>query len=97
MGGIKKIKRNSPDLAKILINKMLENHDIDYDYVMANQHIDGKVWCSHYEWTQEQSDNYKDWWMDFFRNNVSPKMSKTQLKKEWSWFDLMYGLRIKEE
>jgi hypothetical protein len=97
MAGIKKLKVGNPELAKILIDKMLEKHGIDYDYVIANPQIDGSVWCSHYDWTQEESDNYKKWWIDFFQNNVSPRRSKKLLEIHWQWFNLQYGLRIKDE
>ena len=97
MAGIKKIKLGSPGIAKILIDKMLENHNVDYDYVVENQHINGVVWCSYYSWTQEESNNYKKWWFDFFQKNVSPKLSKRILEREYIWWDLMYGLKIKDD
>ena len=93
----KRININDPALAKILIDKMLENHDVDYDWVMKNQHIDGMPWCSKLEWTTEQSENYKKWFIDFFYTRVSPRMTKKKIKKDYVWFDLMYGLKIKDE
>ena len=93
---MKKLKVGNPEIAKALFNKMLEKHGVDYDWVMANQEIDGRVWCSHFDWTQEESDEYKKWFIDFFQNNVSPIRSKKLLEREWQWFNLMYGLRIKE-
>ena len=94
---MKKLKLGDPELPKILINKMLEKHNVDYDYVIANPEIDGRVWCVHYSWTQEESDEYQKWWFDFYKNNVAPKYSKKYLEKSWPWFNLQYGLRIKED
>ena len=41
---MKKLKVGDSELAKILINKMTENHDIDYDFIMENQHENGIGW-----------------------------------------------------
>jgi len=94
---MKKLRVGNPELVKILINKMLEKHNIDYNYIMANQIIDGRVWCTHYEWTQEESNNYKKWFIDFFKSNVSPKLSKKLLEIQWIYYNLMWGLKIKDE
>ena len=94
---MKKLKVGDPELVKILINKMTENHDIDYDFIMENQHENGIPWCCCYEWTQEESDEYKKWFIEFFQKSVTPKRPKYQLAREWQWFNLMYGLRIKDE
>lgn len=92
----KKIKFGDKGLAKILIDKMLENHDVDYEWVMNNQQIDGMPWCTKLEWTQEQSNEYKKWFVDFFYTKVSPRKTKKWINREYMWFDLMYGLKIKE-
>ena len=92
-----KLKRGDEEIARKLINKMLEKYDYDYDHVMKNPQIDGKLWCSHLTWTQQESDEYKKWYFEFFKNNVTPKMSKKIIEHQWSWFYLMYGLRTKEE
>lgn len=36
---------------KELINKQLEKHGVDFDYVLKNQTIDGELWCSHFTCT----------------------------------------------
>ena len=97
MAGIKKLKVGNPEIAKALFNKMLEKHCIDYDYIMANQHINGVAWCSHYDWTQQESDEYKKWYIKFYQENVTPRYTKKYLEKSWQWFNLMYGLKIKDE
>lgn len=94
---MKKLKIRDPELPKILINKMLEKHNIDYDYVMDNQYINGILWCSHYEWTQEESDEYKKWYIKFYQENVTPRYTKKYLERNWQWFNLQYGLRIKDD
>ena len=94
---MKKLKVGNPEIARALFNKMLEKHGVDYDYVMVNQYIDGLVWCSHYSWTQEESDEYKKWYIKFYQENVTPRYSKKFLEHQWSWFNLQYGLRIKDK
>jgi hypothetical protein len=76
---------------------MLEKHGVNYEYVKENPMIDGVVWCTHYEWTKEESEEYKKWWFDFFKNNVTPKYSKKFLDRYWSYFYLQYGLKVKED
>ena len=97
MAGIKKLKVGNPEIAKRLISKMLEKHGVDYDWVMANQEIDGRVWCSHFDWTQEESDEYKKWYVKFYQENVSPRYSKKYLELTWQCFNLQYGLRVRDE
>lgn len=95
MAGIKKISIN--EATKILINKMLEKYNVDYDYIFDNQEIDGVPWYQYYTWTQEESDKYKEFFIDFLRHNIKPKFLKKQAIREWDWFNLMYGLKIKDE
>lgn len=93
---MKKLRIESLELAKILINKMLEKHGVDYDYVMANQEINGVLWSTHYSWTQKESDAYQKWWIDFLYNNVTPKRTKKFIKLQWQWYNLMHGLKVSD-
>ena len=97
MAGIKKLKNGRDNIIKPLIDKMLEPHNSNYEYVLANEMIDNKLWCTHFEWTLGEAEEYKKWWIKFWQNNVNPRYSKKFLEKEWQWFNLMYGLRIKDE
>ena len=94
---MKKLKVESPEIARALINKMLEKHNVDYDWVMANQEVDGRMWCTHFSWTQQESNEYKKWYIKFYQENVTPRYTKKYLEKFWQWFNLMYGLRIEDE
>lgn len=97
MAGVKRIKIGDESLVRILIDKMLESNNSNYDFVIKNQTIDGQPWCNHFEWTQKESDKYKEWFMDLFKNNVSPRMSKKSIEREYQWFNMMYGLKVKED
>ena len=94
---MKKLKIGDPELIKILISKMLEKYEVDYDWVVANQNIDVKSWYSHFEWTLDESEEYRDWFVKFFQENVSPRKRRDYLFREWQWFNLMYGLKVKNE
>lgn len=92
----KRIKIGSVELAKTLINKLVEKHGVDYDFIMKNQKIDNRVWCSHYSWTSQEKLDYKNWYIDFYYNNVLPRRTKKRIKEDFVWFDIMYGLRIED-
>ena len=51
-----------------------------------------KDWYSKFTITKEQHARWKKWFID----NLSKYLSKQSSKKEFAWFDLMYGLRIEE-
>ena len=97
MAGIKKLKNGRDNIIKPLIDKMLEQHNSNYEYVLANEMIDNKLWCTHFEWTLGEAEDYKKWWIKFYQENVTPRYSKKYLERQWQWFNLMYGLRIKDE
>jgi hypothetical protein len=94
---MKKLKIRDPELIKILINKMLEKHGVDYEYIKLNEIIEDRLWCAHYSWTEQECQEYKKWWIKFFQENVSPRKLKKVLEKEWLWFNLMWGLRVDNE
>jgi len=77
-----------------LVNRMLEPYGKDYDYVMACPEIEGELWCTYYTWTDEESNKFEEWAIDTLRKDM--KWSKEKAEKEYGWFNLMYGLKIKE-
>ena len=76
---------------KELISKQLEKHGVDFDYVLKNQTIDGKLWCTHFTCTPEEADQLKEWAISEMRKRF--KWSKRLCESQYSWFYLMYGLR----
>ena len=38
---------------------MLEPHNSNYDEVIKTEMIDGKLWCTHFEWTLGEAEEYK--------------------------------------
>ena len=94
---MKKLKIGRDNIIKILIDKMLEPYNSNYDEVVETKMIDGKLWFTHFEWTLGEAEEYKKWWIKFYQENVTPRYTKKYLEKSWQWFNLMYGLKIKDE
>ena len=92
----KKYDIKSDELVEILINKMLEKHNISMKDVMGKTKDGEPEWYQHYTFTTEESSNYKEWFINFFKDNVKPKMGKKQIEKFYLWFDVMWGLRIED-
>lgn len=77
---------------KKVINKMLEKHNVDFDYVKDNPEIDGNQWYEHFTHTEKDEEELKKYYI----KNHYYKDSKVS-EKEWSWFNLMWGLKIKNK
>lgn len=83
------------DLIKTLVNKMLEMQGDGYtfDYVLANPKINGKDWFSDIQWDQTKEDEFRIWAEKEIKSTL--KITKKKAKLEFSWFSLMYGLKVK--
>lgn len=88
--------RDGASITKILIDKMLEHTDCCYDDLLKNPDINAILWNDFYTWTQQQSDEYYDWYTEFYYTQTTPRPSKKLIKDSIPWFNLQYGLKIKE-
>lgn len=52
---------------------------------------DQPEWYSKKTWTENQSNEYKKWFLVEIKKDL--KLNKTQAEKEWGWFFLMWGWR----
>lgn len=77
---------------KKAINKMLEPHGVDYEYVKEHPKIGEQDWFVHYTLTPEQHEEFRDWFIKEFKKHFS--FWKSRAEKEFLWFDLAYGLRV---
>jgi hypothetical protein len=77
-----------------LINKMLEKHGVNYDFVLANPFIDGKDWFHYFTWTEKDYEDFNEWAVNLLAKKK--QWSKDYSKKQMVWFMLAYGLRIKK-
>jgi len=97
MGRSKKMDLRNPATVELIINKMLSKHNVDMKYVMAHPIIDGLDWFQRFTFTRLEADLFKEWFVAFIRNKCSNSMNKKMAEREYLWFDLMYGLKIKED
>lgn len=49
-------------------------------------------WYSQKTWTQEQSDDFKKWFIAEAKKDL--KFTKTMVEKEYAWFDMMWGWKL---
>jgi hypothetical protein len=82
-------------LIEELVNKMLEKHNIDYDYVKKNPEVNGVEWYRFYTFTKQESEEFKSWAIDLIKKRL--RMSEKSANYEFDMFNLSYGLRIEEE
>ena len=83
--------RFGKELGIILINKMLEKHGKTYEDVK-----DEPLWYDKYTWTLAEEYEYMNWFVDYIYRNVTPRMSKKQIRREYSFFTLGWGLKIEQ-
>lgn len=94
------------DGIRIIIDKALKKYNIDYNYVQKHPYINDIVWCSHYTFDSEEE--FKSW--ERFSKKIIKKVltkklgifnyykpSKEQINREFSWINLMYGLKYNYE
>lgn len=80
------------EVIRILINKMLEPYKVDYDYIKENPVIDGKNWYTYYTMSEEQEKEFEAFAIDVFKKEL--KLNQVRAESEYSWFFLMYGLKV---
>jgi predicted membrane-bound dolichyl-phosphate-mannose-protein mannosyltransferase len=49
-------------------------------------------WYTKKTWTQEQSDDFKKWFISEAKTDL--KFNKSMAEKEYGWFDLRWGWKI---
>ncbi|MEI6186940.1 MAG: hypothetical protein WCP46_00360 [Alphaproteobacteria bacterium] len=79
------------------INKdNLYDHLIEYELTMAGKTIKevkkDEKWFSNNTLTPEQYDSFKEYAIELIKKTL--KLNKDKAKLQFSWFDLMYGLRV---
>lgn len=86
--------KNHDDLAKELINLMLSKYNIDYAYIKEHQHIDGVPWYEYYTFTEQEANEFKEKAVALIKKRE--KCSQRYAEESFMWFNLMWGLKIKE-
>lgn len=83
----------SPDeVGRMMINAELKPYKVDFDYIMANQKIEGNDWWYYYTFNNEE--DYQKW-KKYCINLIMTKLNYTEYYaiRQFGMFDLCYGLR----
>ena len=84
-------KSKIDDLFIQLINKMLEKHGIDYNFIKENYAgKPEKKFFMDYSWNLEEEQEYKKWAIALVKKKL--KYNQQVAEQEVSWFLLMFGL-----
>lgn len=86
---MKVAKLTKQEFALVAVHKQLEIAGVDKSVLQSD-----KEWFSNNTITDEKHKQWKQWFIDEYRLNF--KRSKKEAEKEFAWFDLGYGLRIKD-
>lgn len=82
------------NVIKVIIDKMLEPYNSSFDQVLANPEVEGLPWYSYYTFnSKEDLEKFKEFFIITLTKNTIPKYNKKAAESEWSWFNLMYGLK----
>jgi hypothetical protein len=68
-----KIKLNSEEFLRPVINYMLREYNVDYDYVVKHPKIKGEIWCHYYWDTPKSKKEFLDWLKAYLKANVNYK------------------------
>lgn len=92
---MKKEKLNKDTIIPYLIDKMLDGKST-FEEVLANPSIDGVDWYTYYTWTEQEMLSYKKFFIDTLVKNCVPKFTKVMAEREWTMFNLMWGLKLEK-
>lgn len=92
--------KKEKDILKMLIDTQfsIAQHNISYDYIVEHQEQikqnSGVPWYQHYTITSDQHRKFKEVAISIFRKQL--KLKKDRAEKEFGWFNLAYGLKVKD-
>ena len=89
-----KKERNDDFITRTILNKMLEKHGIDVEYVLKHKEIEGLPWYNYYTFTQKEFEEWKIWVMKYLKTTY---ISKYRHEQGFEMLNLMWGLKIKED
>lgn len=89
---MKKSHKLSEDHLRDIINFMLREYDVDYDYVVRHPIINKMHWFQYYWDDEESKEVFLDWLRKYIKQNI--KCSSKILNEYVSNIDLMWGLKV---
>jgi hypothetical protein len=92
----KKYKLSSTELIDLLIDKELEPYGVTCEEMRAlpEGKINGVHWYQHYTFnTPEEYNAWKEFCIDILSKQITPKLHKSIVEREFAMLDLMWGLK----
>ena len=96
----KKYRLPSTELIDLLIDKELEPYGVTCEEMrnLPDGKIDGIHWYEYYTFLDnEEYTKWKEFCLDVLSNQITPKLSKFRIEKEFEMLDLMWGLKRNHE
>lgn len=79
-------------VAKYLLNKMLKKYNVDVDYILEHQQIDGKDWYMHYTWTEAEQTKFLEEGVEYVKKTL--RVPTQRAKSIMGMFLLQWGFKI---
>lgn len=92
---MKKIKLNSEEFLRPVIDYMLREYGVDYDYVVKHPTFGKIPWYQYYWDSPETKKEFLDWLKKFLKTKVD--YSPYKIDNVVSQIDLMWGLKVYED
>ena len=86
---------------RIVLKEMCDRVEADFN----NIHFDNSEWYHEYEWTEEESDDFKKWLINYLYKHTKARdelltaniRNKKFIERQMSWFMLSYSWRFKQK
>ena len=90
------IKKDIGDIFKIIVNKQLEKHNVDFDYIrsLPEGRINDMDWFKYYTMTQLEHKEWKLFCIDFIKNQCTPRQTNKYAEKLFGEIDFFCGLMV---
>lgn len=92
---MKKIKLDSEEFLRPVINYMLREFDADYESVKKKQMYGNTPWFQYYWDTPKTKEEFLNWLQKFIKKQVSYKPNKINAIVDS--VDIMWGLKVYED
>ena len=79
-------------IVEAMINKMFElaGHQVTFEDIKGRT----DNWYQQWTMTEEQNKEWREWGISYLKKQK--RLYKAYAEKQMAWFDLMYGLKIKQ-
>ena len=89
---MQKLKLNSEEVLKEIINYMLREYDADYDFILKHPKINNTLWFNYYWDTQESKNDFLKWLKKYLKQKVD--YSPFKIDDVVNSINSTYGLKV---